>query len=132
MMFKIYDVLVADSKVTEHFGSRIHFFQYPEIGSVKVPYIVISEIDEMVDEDFGNNNPISESQLIDVDMFVPESNNYSAFHVSKDMSYYIRDLLRNNLGITNVSNSKPEYDKEIGIYRRSRRFEGVFYRPNLN
>ena len=36
------------------------------------------------------------------------------------------------LKMENTANAKPEYDRELKIYRSARRYEGAFYRSELN
>ena len=59
---------------------------------------------------------------------MPVSSQYNGHVVCKELAYHIGRLLKDNLGLTNTSNSKPEYDKEYKIYRRSRNYEAVYNR----
>ena len=125
-----YDIIVADEEVQQYVGNNIFFDVYPEVGSYKKPYIVMSDLDDPLPREYADNDNLALSYLINVDLFIPVSSQYNGHVVCKELAYHIGRLLKDNLGLTNTSNSKPEYDKEYKIYRRSRNYEGVFYRQN--
>lgn len=128
---EIYSVLSADPEVSDYVQS-IKFFEYPEPSSMKAPYIVISELDEPMPEEYGDNDNMALSYLVQVDLYVPESVDYQAYYVCRNLSYRIHRILKNELGLLNTANSQPEYDSDIGIYRRARNYEGTYYREELN
>lgn len=128
---EIYDLLMSDDEVT-YYVKSIKFFEYPEPSSMAVPYIVISELDDPLPEEYADNDNLALSYLVQVDLYVPESDEYVAYTVCRDLSYQIHRLLKEQLGLMNTANSQPEYDSDIGIYRRARNYEGTYYREELN
>lgn len=128
---EIYNLLISDEMVSDHV-KNIKFFEYPEPGSMSVPYIVISELDDPLPEEYADDDNMALSYMVQVDLYVPESDDYVAYTVCRDLSYRIQRLLKDGMGLMNTANSKPEYDKDLRIYRRARNYEGTFYREGLN
>ncbi|AKG74364.1 hypothetical protein [Salinicoccus halodurans] len=128
---EIYNLLMSDDEVT-YYVKSIKFFEYPEPSSMSVPYIVISELDDPLPEEYADNDNLALSYLVQVDLYVPESDEYVAYTVCRDLSYHIHRLLKEQLGLMNTANSQPEYDSDIGIYRRARNYEAAYYREELN
>lgn len=128
----IYNILTNDNQVMEYVGKRIKFYEYPEPSDATKPYIVMSEIDEALPVEYADNDNMALSYLVQIDLFVPESINYRAYYVRNQLSYHIYRLMKEKLQMENTSNSKPEYDRNLKIYRSARRYEGTFYRSELN
>ena len=92
----------------------------------------MSEIDDTLPAEYADNDNLALSYLVQIDVFVPESDDYEAYFVRNEVSYHISRLLKELLKMENTSNAKPEYDKDLKIYRSARRYEGTFYRSELN
>ncbi|EHV5261144.1 TPA: hypothetical protein RJJ83_002400 [Staphylococcus pseudintermedius] len=129
---EIYNVLINDTLVQKYVDKRIKFYEYPEPSSISQPYIVMSEIDDTLPTEYADNDNLALSYLVQIDVFVPESDDYEAYFVRNEVSYHISRLLKELLKMENTSNAKPEYDKDLKIYRSARRYEGTFYRSELN
>ncbi|MFP4928067.1 hypothetical protein [Staphylococcus pseudintermedius] len=132
MLMEIYNVLINDILVQKYVDKRIKFYEYPEPSSISQPYIVMSEIDDTLPTEYADNDNLALSYLVQIDVFVPESDDYEAYFVRNEVSYHISRLLKELLKMENTSNAKPEYDKDLKIYRSARRYEGTFYRSELN
>lgn len=128
----VYNILVKDELVQKYVSNRIKFYEYPEPSDMGKPYIVMSEIDEALPTEYADNDNLALSYLVQIDVFVPESDDYQAYFVRNEVSYHIARLLKEQLKMVNTSNAKPEYDKDLKIYRSARRYEGTFYRSELN
>lgn len=122
-MKEILKTLKEDKYICDIFKDNIWFFNYPEVGKVRTPYIVIDEIDDPIPIKHGSNERIVYSHLIQIDVFVPSSRSYRAYDVCKESSLYISELLFKKLNIKNTSSSKPEFSEEYQIHRRARRYE---------
>ncbi|MBI5975207.1 hypothetical protein [Staphylococcus canis] len=132
ILMEIYNVLINDTLVQKYVDKRIKFYEYPEPSSISQPYIVMSEIDDTLPAEYADNDNLALSYLVQIDVFVPESDDYEAYFVRNEVSYHISRLLKELLKMENTSNAKPEYDKDLKIYRSARRYEGTFYRSELN
>ncbi|HCT8050437.1 TPA: hypothetical protein OT946_000889 [Staphylococcus pseudintermedius] len=132
ILMEIYNVLINDTLVQKYVDKRIKFYEYPEPSSISQPYIVMSEIDDTLPTEYADNDNLALSYLVQIDVFVPESDDYEAYFVRNEVSYHISRLLKELLKMENTSNAKPEYDKDLKIYRSARRYEGTFYRSELN
>ena len=122
----VYNVLMADDDIKSRVAGRIKFNLYPELENIITPYIVIDEVDDPLPHEYGDNDNLALSYLIQVDV-------YASTRAERDeISYRISRLLKEELGMTNTSNAKPEYDSDYKLYQSARRYEGVFYREELN
>lgn len=128
IMMEIYNVLIADAYVAEHVGaSNIKFYAYPEVGDINSPYIVIDEIDGTLPVEYADDKMLRESELIQLDVYTVRDR-----ILCKNLDEHIKQIIWDELGMYNTSNSKPEYDKDYKIYRRASRFEGAFYNEKIN
>lgn len=126
VMLDIYNLLKADSFVNQHV-QNIKFYEYPEVGSISEPYIVLDEIDGALPMEYADDDPMAESELIQIDVYVKQRTGINARTLCKELDNRIKKVIWDGLGMYNTSNSKPEYDKEFQLYRRASRFEGAFY-----
>ena len=128
----IYNVLINDEHVMSIVPrGNIKFLEYPEPATMKKPYIVIDMLDDPIPDTYADNQHLALDYLIQLDLYIPGT--YLNPRKTRDeLSYHILLLLRDKLGLSNTSNAKPEYDKDLNIFRSARRYEGVFYRQNLN
>ncbi len=124
---EIYDVLLKDNLVSEYIERRIYQDDYPESLPTTLPYIILSEIDEPIPRVFASNKYLALDYLVQVDVFVPQSSDYDSYIFCRNLSYHISKLLREKMNLMYSASNQPEYDKDFKIYRRARRYEGVFY-----
>src|SRR5699024_11584046 len=89
-----YDIIVADEKVQQYVGNNIFFDVYPEVGSYKKPYIVMSDLDDPLPREYADNDNLALSYLINVDLYMPASREYISHVVVKDLAYNIERLLK--------------------------------------
>ena len=124
---EIYELFLRDEYISKHIDDRIFQDEYPEHEAITHPYLILSEIDEPIPREYGSNKYMALDYLVQIDVYVPESQNYDGYTLCRDLSYYISKILREQLNLSHSGSSQPEYDKDFKIYRRARRFEGVFY-----
>ncbi|GGA99631.1 hypothetical protein ERX37_05470 [Macrococcus hajekii] len=131
ILIDIYELLIHDPFITEHVANRIKFDVYPEPGNIALPYIVMSEIDDTLPTEYADNDNLALSYLVQIDVYVPLKSSTQPRELCADLSYHISRLLKDNLGMANTSNSQPEYSDEFQVYRRAKRYEGIFYRNEI-
>lgn len=129
----IYNVISTDSIVLNSVEKRnIKFNEYPEVSSIDSPYIIIDEVDDPLPEEYADNDNLALSYLVQVDVYTKVKSGVNARKLRDELSYHISRILKEQLGMTNTSNAKPEYDRDYKLYRSARRYEGVFYRTEIN
>ncbi|EGQ3760943.1 hypothetical protein GM895_05920 [Staphylococcus pseudintermedius] len=111
ILMDIFNVLIKDTLVQKYVGNRIKFYEYPEPSDMTKPYIVMSEIDDTLPVEYADNDNMALSYLVQIDVFVPESDKYQAYFVRNKVSYHISRLMKEQLKMENTSNAKPEYDE---------------------
>lgn len=124
---EIYEVLLEDNLVIEYIADRIFQDEVPESRTINQPYIILSELDEPIPREYASNTYLALDYLVQVDVYVQENFDYDGYIVCRDLSYHISKVLREELGLMHSASSQPEHDKDFKIYRRARRYEGVFY-----
>lgn len=122
---EIHKLLTTDVQTKRVFKDRVWLMEYPDVETIKEPYIVISELMEPESLTHGDDITINHIHLLQVDIFIPSSDEYNGYHLCRDMSVYINQLIKDKLKLGNIANSKPEYDSDYKIYRRVRRYEGI-------
>lgn len=129
----IYNVISIDPIVLNSVDKRnIKFNEYPEVSSIDSPYIIIDEVDDPLPEEYADNDNLALSYLVQVDVYTKVKSGVNARKLRDELSYRISRILKEQLGMTNTSNAKPEYDRDYKLYRSARRYEGVFYREEIN
>ena len=129
----IYNVISIDPIVLNSVEKRnIKFNEYPEVSSIDSPYIIIDEVDDPLPEEYADNDNLALSYLVQVDVYTKVKSGVNARKLRDELSYRISRILKEQLGMTNTSNAKPEYDRDYKLYRSARRYEGVFYREEIN
>lgn len=119
----IYEALLADDFIKEQASGRIKYFEYPETGNLKAPYIVIDPIDVPEPKVFADNTWLSYDCLFQIDVW---SNNRI---ITNTLADKVRDVMWNQFGFSQKSGPQ-EYDK--GVYRDARRYRGKIYRNDLD
>ena len=130
LLSEIYAVLSQDEFVSETLdvNRNIKFNEYPETESINDTYIIIDEVDDTLPVEYGDNDNLALSYLIQIDVYTKIKDGINARKLRDELSYHISRILKEQLGMMNTSNAKPEYDGEYKLYRSARRYEGVFYR----
>lgn len=131
LLEEIYQVLKNDDLIKKHVNVKSHItFNYPEVEKIDEPRIVLDEVDDPLPREYGDNDNLALSYLVQVDVYTKVKPRVNARKLRDELSYHISRLLKDQLNLTNTSNAKPEYDDEFRLYRSSRRYEGTFYRRN--
>lgn len=117
MMMVIYEAMMSDDYIKKQAGGRIKFYEYPQAGSVNDPYIVIDPLAPPLSSDYGDNEPLYDEYLYQIDVWTKNR------LITKELSKRIRRIMR-NLGYGNFGGAADEYDKDTKIYRDARRYKG--------
>ena len=133
LLMDIYSVLIADELIRKEVDTTKHitFNEYPEVENINETRIIIDEVDEPLPEEYADNDNLALSYLIQVDVYTKVKAGTNARTLKDQLSYRIARILKDELNMTNVSNAKPEYDKEFKLYRSAKRYEGTFYREEI-
>jgi hypothetical protein len=128
VMMDLHNALTADTYIKEQTGYtnkgktnfRIKFFEYPETGNLAGPYIIIDSLTPPLDSDYGDDEPITEEYLYQVDVWTKDRN------VTKELARRVKKVLRAN-GFYYFAGGVDEYDPDTKIFRDARRFRGKVY-----
>lgn len=116
-LMKLYTALMADAFIAEQANGRIKFYEYPETGDVSGPYIVLDPLGSPLADVYGDDNPIVEEYLIQIDVWTKNR------ALTRQIAKRVTEILRqNSFGYT--GSGVDEYDKETGIFREARRYTG--------
>lgn len=113
----IYNALLTDPVIAREARGRIKFYEYPETGDVSGAYIVIDPLAPPLDSDFGDDLPVAEEYLYQIDVWTRNRN------LTKDLAKRAKQALR-EAGFYYYAGGVDEYDKESKIFRDARRFRG--------
>lgn len=123
----VYNVLIKDEALTEVLNIKnIKFNDYPDVKDISQPYVVIDDFDDPKPEVYYDGDRVAQSYIVQIDVFVKQSNDYNARLRRNEISQRISDLLWNHLKMGQVSNLGNEYDKQFALYRSTRRYEAIF------
>jgi hypothetical protein len=120
MLDKIYQELIADEYIKAQAYGRIKFYEYPANGDVTGPYIVIDPLSPPLPSDYGDNAPISDEYLYQVDVWTKDRK------ITKVLAKKVQAAMR-SLGYGIYGGGVDEYDKDTGIFRDARRYKGKDY-----
>ena len=126
----VYDAIKDDALIKQYVGNRIKFNEYPDALSMTEPYIVLDDIDDPQPVSYADGDEMAYSYIVQVDIFVKFSTSYKARLVRNELSNRVQRLLWEKLQMGNVTNFKPEYNKDLKLYSSSRRYETMFYRDS--
>lgn len=125
ILMMIYNVLIKDEMIRSEVGNRIKFNEYPEVENITNTYIVLDLIDDTLPVEYADGDNMALSYLVQIDV-------YTKTRIERDeLSYHISRILKEELGLENTANARPEYDKDFKIFRSARRYSGVFYREEI-
>ena len=128
----ILNLIKSDAYAHSLVKENVWIMNYPNPTDMKVPYIVLDELAEPMPVEYASNDNMGLSYLVTVDVFVPSSSKTNSYYTCRDLSYHISRLLFEEYGLKNTASSKPEYDSEVRMYRRSRTYKNAYYRKDLN
>lgn len=132
ILMDILNLIKSDAYAHSLVKENVWIMNYPDSIDMKVPYIVLDELAEPMPVEYASNDNMGLSYLVTVDVFVPSSSKTNSYYTCRDLSYHISRLLFEEYGLKNTASSKPEYDEEIRMYRRSRTYKNAYYRKDLN
>lgn len=120
MMTVIYNTLLADEYIKGQASGRIKFYEYPSSGGITGPSIVIDPLGPPQSADYGDNEPITDDYLYQIDVWTKNR------LVTKELSSRVQKAMR-SIGFGYFAGGVDEYDKDTGIYRDARRYRGKAY-----
>ena len=132
ILMDILNLIKSDAYAHSLVKENVWIINYPNPTDMKVPYIVLDELAEPMPVEYASNDNMGLSYLVTVDVFVPSSSKTNSYYTCRDLSYHISRLLFEEYGLKNTASSKPEYDEEVRMYRRSRTYKNSYYRKDLN
>jgi len=132
ILMDILNLIKSDAYAHSLVKENVWIMNYPNPTDMKVPYIVLDELAEPMPVEYASNDNMGLSYLVTVDVFVPSSSKTNSYYTCRDLSYHISRLLFEEYGLKNTASSKPEYDEEVRMYRRSRTYKNAYYRKDLN
>ena len=121
----IYNALIKDAYIKEKTLGRIKFYEYPSTGDITGPYIVIDPLSPPLPQDYGDDEPISESYIYQIDVWTKNR------LITKELAKRVSEIML-NLGYGYFAGGVDEYDKETGIFRDARRYRNAFYTGMLS
>ncbi|MED3650609.1 hypothetical protein [Heyndrickxia sporothermodurans] len=119
----IYNALIADPYIKEQAYGRIKYYEYPETGDVKAPFIIIDPIDAPNPSDFADNTWLTYDCLFQIEVWSPNR------IVTNSIADKVRDVMWKEFGLKQKSGPQ-EFDK--GVFRDARRYEGKIYREDVD
>lgn len=117
MMMIIYNAMMADDYIKQQASGRIKFYDYPQAGDVTQPYIVIDPLGPPIYSDYGDNKPLYDEYLYQVDVWTKSR------LTTKELANRVSKIMR-NLGYGYFAGALDEYDKDTKIFRDARRYKG--------
>ncbi|MEK5524141.1 hypothetical protein [Heyndrickxia sp. FSL W8-0423] len=119
----IYNALIADQYIKDQAYGRIKYYEYPETGDVKAPFIIIDLLDAPSPSDFADDTWLSYDCLFQIEVWSPNR------VVTNTIADKIRNVMWNQFGFKQQSG--PQEYKE-GVFRDARRYRGTIYRNDLD
>lgn len=120
MMMELHNALLKDDYIKKQATGRIKFYEYPETGSLAGPFIIIDSLSPPLDSDYGDDEPIAEEYLYQVDVWTKNRT------ITKELAGRVKKILRDN-GFYVFAGGVDEYDPDTKIFRDARRFRGKAY-----
>lgn len=124
VMMEIYNEMMADDYIKQQAKGRIKFYEYPATGDVTGPYIVIDPLSPPVPTEYGDNEPIADSHIYQIDVWTKNR------ITTKELAKRVSNIMR-SLGFGYFAGAVDEWDKDTGIYRDARRYRNTFYDETL-
>ncbi|EJH4293893.1 hypothetical protein NDL63_001063 [Staphylococcus pseudintermedius] len=127
ILMEVYNILKSDDDLMRLIDKKnIKFNQYPDVKDKMAPYIVIDDYDDPIPEWHSDGDRIAYNYAFQIDVMVKESDAYNARKRRNEISNRISELLWKNQ-MKQIRNLGNEYDKNLALYRSTRRYEAIFY-----
>lgn len=124
MLPVIYEALIADDYIKQQAFGRIKYYEYPATGDVKGPYIVIDPLSPPMPTEYGDNEPIADSYIYQIDVWTKDRK------TTKELAKRVSKIMR-SIGFGYFAGAVDEWDKDTGIYRDARRYRNTIYDETL-
>lgn len=125
VIMEIHDALIADPYIKEQAFKRIKFYEYPATGEVTAPYIVIDPLSPPLPQEFGDDEPIADSYIYQIDVWTKNR------LVTKQLAKRVGVVMR-TLGFGYFAGAADEHDEKTGIFRDARRYRNMIYDEDFN
>lgn len=119
----IYQKLMANDFVKGQAAGRIKYYEYPETGDVKNPFIIIDPLDDGDPVDFADNTWTKLDFLIQIDVWTLNRK------TTLNLGNTVRDVMWEGLGLRQIKGPN-EYDEKV--YRKADRYRGTLYREDFD
>ncbi|GAB0301975.1 hypothetical protein JPSP37_25350 [Staphylococcus pseudintermedius] len=127
ILMEVYNILKSDDDLMRLIDKKnIKFNQYPDVKDKMAPYIVIDDYDDPIPEWHSDGDRIAYNYAFQIDVVVKASDAYNARKRRNEISNRISELLWKNQ-MKHIRNLGNEYDKNLALYRSTRRYEAIFY-----
>ncbi|AAX91010.1 hypothetical protein MPU07_000048 [Staphylococcus pseudintermedius] len=127
ILMEVYNILKSDDDLMRLIDKKnIKFNQYPDVKDKMAPYIVIDDYDDPIPEWHSDGDRIAYNYAFQIDVMVKASDAYNARKRRNEISNRISELLWKNQ-MKQIRNLGNEYDKNLALYRSTRRYEAIFY-----
>ncbi|REH76206.1 hypothetical protein DOS79_03145 [Staphylococcus felis] len=127
ILIDAYNLIVNDAELMSLVDKKnIKFNQYPDVKDKMLPYVVLDDYDDPIPEWHADGERISYNYALQVDVIVKASDDYNARKRRNEISNRISEIFRENQ-IKHKRNLGNEYDKDLALYRSTRRYEAIFY-----
>ncbi|EGQ1719328.1 hypothetical protein KEI82_000574 [Staphylococcus pseudintermedius] len=127
ILMEVYNILNSDDDLMRLIDKKnIKFNQYPDVKDKMAPYIVIDDYDDPIPEWHSDGDRIAYNYAFQIDVMVKASDAYNARKRRNEISNRISELLWKNQ-MKQIRNLGNEYDKNLALYRSTRRYEAIFY-----
>lgn len=125
MLMEIYNKLRADPYISDKVSTRIKFYDYPNTSTMAGPSVVLEEVMPATPGVHGDNEAITDDYFIHIEVWVKGNGGRT---IRDDIARKIQSIMREEFGMGLDSAMKPEWDKELNIYRDARRYRGQIYK----
>ncbi|EGQ1277958.1 hypothetical protein [Staphylococcus pseudintermedius] len=127
ILMEVYNILTSDDDLMRLIDKKnIKFNQYPDVKDKMAPYIVIDDYDDPIPEWHSDGDRIAYNYAFQIDVMVKASDAYNARKFRNEISNRISELLWKNQ-MKQIRSLGNEYDKNLALYRSTRRYEAIFY-----
>lgn len=124
VLTSIYEAFKANQIIWLHCENRIKYYDYPETGSITQPYIVIDPLDAPMQSDFADQEWLTYTYLIQIDI-------QSKKRLQTAEIAYEVDKVMDSLGFRQYTGGADQYDSDTGIFRIAHTYRGTIYRQEI-
>ena len=130
LMMEVYRAFRNDEELSPHIES-ISFFDYPNANEITRPIIVIDDLTTPIPTDFADDDYLSFINLIQIDVFVKQSDNENGRLLINKLMIRIQRIMWDKFNFHVNMSSKPEYIKDFNLFRSTVTFKGKFYNREI-